>query len=46
MKHRLAGSRVRSFPNGSTRSAGGKMVYQFESDIKVDYEILMAELGK
>ena len=31
--------------SGSIRSAGGKMVYEFESDMKIDDEILKAELG-
>ncbi len=32
-------------PNGSIRIRGGKMIYEFESDVKIDDEILKAELG-
>ena len=36
---------ARSQPNGSIRSRRGKLVYAFESDTKIDDEILKAELG-
>ncbi len=32
-------------PSGSIRYRRGKMIYEFESDVKIDDEILKAELG-
>ena len=31
--------------NGSTKNRGGKMTYEFESDVKIDDDILKQELG-
>ena len=44
-RHRWETSAVKLPPSGSTSIRNGRMSYQFESDVKIDDEILMAELG-
>ena len=45
MKLRRGSLQVRSVQNGSIKIRGGKMIYGFESDTKIDDEILKQELG-